>query len=101
MPDRKIKSKHTNLVLIHRILTRHCYAFWTPKHYEQLLKKEEFRDTSLFLDEIRNYRLDNRYIDSIIGNIDKSTVFLNISIIKILLKKGLTKLLLTLRDRKN
>lgn len=87
-PDRKNKSKHTNYVLIYRILTRHCYTFRTPTHYGQLLKKEAFIDTSLFLNEIRNIRLNNGICDSILGNMDETPIFLNMPITKTIIKKG-------------
>lgn len=47
-PERKKYSQNTNYALIYRILIRHCYTFRTKSHYGQLLKKEAFKDASLF-----------------------------------------------------
>ena len=87
-PDRKNKSKHTNYVLIYRILVRHCYTFRTPKHYGQLLKKEAFEEVSIFLNEIRNNRIANGFSDSIIWNMDETPIFLNMPITKTIVKRG-------------
>lgn len=80
--DRKNVSKHTNYILIYKILARHCNSFRTPTHYGQLLKKEEFTETSIFLNEIRNTRINNGFPDFTIENMDETPIFLNMPISK-------------------
>lgn len=87
-PERKKYSQNTNYALIYRILIRHSYTFRTKSHYGQLLKKEAFKDASLFLNEIRNNRINNGINSSIIGNMDETPIFFNMPISKTIIKKG-------------
>ena len=68
MPKRKNKSKESNYVYIYRILTQHCYTFRSSSHYGKLLKETVFKEASIFLNEIRNTRINNGFSDHIIGN---------------------------------
>ena len=87
---KKVFTKH-KLSLIYRILIKHCYTFRTKSHYGQLLKKEAFKDASLFLNEIRNNRINNGINSSIIGNMDETPIFFNMPISKTIIKKEQSK----------
>ena len=74
-PERKKFSIDTNQKFIYRFLRRNRFSFRSKVHYGQIHPKNCFTQTSLFLNEIWDKRLENRDLDNIIRKIDDETRF--------------------------
>ena len=87
-PERKNFPIATNQKYIYRLLKRNFFPFRAKTHQGQILAKNCFTQTSLFLNEIWNKIIDYPYWDALIGNIDETPIFFSTVPSKTIAKKG-------------
>ena len=87
-PECKKYSIPTNQKYLYWILKRNSYSFRTKTYQGQTLPKNCFTQTSIFLNNVWDKRIDNKYLEDIIGNIDETPIFVNMVPSKIISKKG-------------
>jgi len=72
----------TNYEYIYKFLKRTGYTFRNKTHYGQLLPDNCFHMASLFLNEVRNLRIEYDFNNASIGNLDQTPIFLIWDLIK-------------------
>ena len=74
--------------MIYRFLKRNGFSYRTCTHVGQPLAKQCFINASIFFNDVWDKRIENRFWDSIIANIDETPVMLNMKPNKTVAKKG-------------
>jgi hypothetical protein len=74
-PKRKNLSIKSNQKFINGFLKINFYFYRTKTHVGQILSKNCFTQASLFLNEILDKRLNFKFANHIIGNMDETPLF--------------------------
>ena len=93
-PFRKDLSLNTNYQYIYKFLKRNVYSFRTETHYGQILPDNCFCTNSLFLNEVINLRLEYRFSNASIANLDETQLFFNMGFSKTIAKKGIKQVII-------
>ncbi len=88
IPERKNIDIKTNQKFIYLFHKRSGLSFPTRTHIRQLLSENCFIEALLFFKEIWDKRINLKFWDVIIGSMDETTIFFNMSPSKTITKKG-------------
>ena len=79
LPERKELSINTKQNVYLKFLKRKWNSFRTQTYLGQPVKKQWFINAALSLNNVWDKRIENRFWDSIIGNIDETPVWFNMA----------------------
>ena len=85
-PFRKDLPLKTNYQYIYKFSKRNGYTFRSKTHYEQLLPDNCFH-AALFLNEVRNLRMEYPFNNASIVNLDETPIFFNMRFSKTIAKE--------------